>query len=106
MEGRSPLFAPPLIDAAFALPPSWKLRGLQEKWILKQAVRDLLPPTILNRPKSGMLVPVQAWLRGPLRELADDLLFGPQTRARGLFREATVLDVNMACARKKSRPSG
>lgn len=73
---------------------------------MKQAVRDLLPPTILNRPKSGMLVPVQAWLRGPLRELADDLLFGPQTRARGLFREATVLDVNMACARKKSRPSG
>ncbi len=92
VEGRSPLFAPALIDAAFAIPPQLKLRGLQEKWILKQAVRDLLPSTILNRPKSGMLVPVQSWLRGPLRDMAQDLLFGQQTRARGLFREATVRD--------------
>ncbi len=90
LEGRSPLFAPALVDAAFAIPPQLKLAGMQEKWILKQAVRDLLPSTILERPKSGMRVPVQHWLRGPLREMADDLLFGPQTRARGLFRAATV----------------
>lgn len=92
IEGRSPLFAPALIDAAFAIPPQLKLRGLQEKWILKQAVHDLLPSTILNRPKSGMMVPVQHWLRGPLRDMANDLLFGYRTRARGLFREAVVRD--------------
>ncbi|MEF3275083.1 MAG: asparagine synthase [Chloroflexus sp.] len=92
IEGRSPLFAPALIDAAFAIPPRLKLRGLEEKWILKQAVRDLLPAVILHRPKSGMMVPVQHWLGGPLRTMANDLLFGPQTRARGLFRQATVRD--------------
>jgi asparagine synthase (glutamine-hydrolysing) len=92
VEGRSPLFAFPLVDAAFALPPALKLRGVQEKWILKQAVRDLLPPTILQRPKSGMLMPVQYWLHGPLRDLANDLLLGPQARARGLFREQVVRD--------------
>lgn len=92
IEGRSPLFAPAIIDAAFAVPPQLKLRGLQEKWILKQAVRDLLPLTIVRRPKSGMRVPVQHWLRGPLRDMANDLLFGSRTRARGLFREATVRD--------------
>ncbi len=92
VEGRSPLFAFPLVDAAFAVPPALKLRGLQEKWVLKQAVRDLLPPTILHRPKSGMLMPVQYWLHGPLRDLANDLLLGPQARARGLFREHVVRD--------------
>ena len=63
---------------------------MQEKWILKLAVRDLLPSTILTRPKSGMLMPVQYWLHGPLREMANDLLLGSQARARGLFREQTV----------------
>lgn len=92
VEGRSPLFAFSLVDAAFAVPPTLKLRGLQEKWVLKQAVRDLLPPTILHRPKSGMLMPVQYWLHGPLRDLANDLLLGPQARARGLFREQVVRD--------------
>jgi asparagine synthase (glutamine-hydrolysing) len=90
IEGRSPLFDPHLIDAAFATPPALKLHGLHEKWILKLAVRDLLPSTILTRPKSGMLMPVQYWLHGPLREMANDLLLGSQARARGLFREQTV----------------
>ncbi|MGQ9892563.1 MAG: asparagine synthetase B family protein [Roseiflexus sp.] len=90
IEGRSPLFDPRLIDAAFAIPPALKLHGLQEKWILKLAVRDLLPTTILNRPKSGMMVPVQHWLRGPLHTMANDLLLGSQSRARGLFCEQTV----------------
>lgn len=92
IEGRSPLFAFPLVDAAFAVPPTLKLRGLQEKWVLKQAVRDLLPPTILQRPKSGMLMPVQYWLHSPLRDLTNDLLLGPQARTHGLFREHVVRD--------------
>lgn len=53
-------------------------------------VRDLLPDTIVDRPKSGMRVPVQQWLTGPLRDLGHDLLLGPSARARGLFREDTV----------------
>ena len=63
---RSPLFARPIVEAAFGVPPRLKLRGSVEKYLLKQAVRDLLPPAILERPKSGMLVPVEAWFQGPL----------------------------------------
>ncbi|MFJ1757759.1 asparagine synthase [Kitasatospora sp. NPDC088134] len=90
IQGRSPLFDRRVVDHAFATPPALKLRGTEEKWILKEAVRDLLPDTVTYRPKSGMRVPVQQWLRGPLAELTADLLLGPTARARGLFRADTV----------------
>ena len=88
VEGRAPLFDRAVVDQAFRVPPRWKLAGTTEKWILKEAVRDLLPPTIVDRPKSGMRVPVQHWLRGPLAELGHDLLLGPS--ASGLFRRDTI----------------
>ncbi|MFE6286177.1 asparagine synthetase B family protein [Streptomyces sp. NPDC057877] len=90
LEGRAPLFDRRVIDHAFAVPPPLKLRGTAEKWVLKEAVRDLLPATVVDRPKSGMRVPVQQWLTGPLRELAGDLLLGRAARQRGLFRPDTV----------------
>ncbi|MBH0781469.1 asparagine synthetase B family protein [Nocardia bovistercoris] len=90
VQGRSPLFDRDVIDYAFRVPPRQKLAGATEKWILKQAVRDLLPTTIVDRPKSGMRVPVQQWLSGPLRDLGHDLLLGRSARARGLFRTDTV----------------
>lgn len=90
VEGRSPLFDRSVIDHAFATPPDYKLRGTTEKWILKEAVRDLLPGTVVDRPKSGMRVPVQQWLTGPLRELGHELLLGRRSRQRGLFRQETI----------------
>ncbi|MFC8826297.1 asparagine synthetase B family protein [Streptomyces sp. NPDC057137] len=90
LEGRAPLFDRAVVDHAFRVPARLKLAGTSEKWILKEAVRDLLPPTIVDRPKSGMRVPVQQWLDGPLRELGHDLLLGRSARARGLFREDTI----------------
>jgi asparagine synthase (glutamine-hydrolysing) len=94
IEGRSPLFAPALVDAAFAVPPHLKLTGVQEKWALKLAVRDLLPPTIISRPKSGMLMPVRHWARdqrnAPLRDLSHQLLLGCDARTRDLFQPDTV----------------
>lgn len=90
IEGRSPLFDRRVIDHAFATPPEFKLRGAAEKWILKEAVRDLLPATVVDRPKSGMRVPVQQWLAGPLRELGHDLLLSRRAAERGLFRRDTV----------------
>jgi asparagine synthase (glutamine-hydrolysing) len=89
IEGRAPLFDRAVIDHAFRVPGHLKLRATSEKWILKEAVRDLLPATIVDRPKSGMRVPVQQWLHGPLHQLVGDLLLGP-TAARGLFRRDTI----------------
>ncbi|MFJ6138188.1 asparagine synthetase B family protein [Kitasatospora sp. NPDC092286] len=90
VQGRSPLFDRQVIDHAFATPPTLKLHGTVEKWVLKEAVRDLLPDTVTDRPKSGMRVPVQQWLRGPLRDLSGELLLGRQARERGLVRPDTV----------------
>ncbi|MEE1806636.1 asparagine synthetase B family protein [Streptomyces sp. BE133] len=90
IEGRAPLFDRRVVDHAFATPPTYKLRGSAEKWILKEAVRDLLPDTVVDRPKSGMRVPVQQWLTGPLRDLGNDLLLSRQSAGRGLFRPDTV----------------
>ncbi|MFB7325016.1 asparagine synthetase B family protein [Streptomyces sp. NPDC056190] len=90
IQGRAPLFDRRVVDHAFATPPGLKLRGTAEKWVLKEAARDLLPATVVDRPKSGMRVPVQHWLSGPLRELGGDLLLGRAARRRGLFRPDTV----------------
>jgi asparagine synthase (glutamine-hydrolysing) len=85
---RSPLFARSIVESAFAIPPQWKLRGAVEKYLLKEAVRDLLPAAILERPKSGMLVPVEGWFAprgGALSAHARDRLLDGLTRW-GLIR--------------------
>ena len=63
---RSPLFDRDVVDLACEIPSHLKLHGSVEKYILKRAVRDLLPEAIITRPKSGMLVPVEGWFQGPL----------------------------------------
>ena len=88
LQGRAPLFASPVIDHAFTVPPRLKLAGTAEKWVLKEAVRDLLPHTIVDRPKSGMRVPVQQWLTGPLRSLSREVLL--DRRRHALFDMSTV----------------
>ena len=81
---RSPLFDRAIVELASAIPPQLKLRGAVEKYLLKRAVRDLLPPSIVDRPKSGMLVPVEAWFKGPLLPDARERLLDGLT-PYGLF---------------------
>jgi asparagine synthase (glutamine-hydrolysing) len=71
---RAPLFDRAIVELAFAIPPRLKLRGSVEKYLLKEAVRDLLPQAIVDRPKSGMLVPVEKWFKGPLLPDAKERL--------------------------------
>jgi asparagine synthase (glutamine-hydrolysing) len=71
---RSPLFDRAVVELSFRIPPQLKLCGSVEKYLLKEAVRDLLPRAILERPKSGMLVPVEGWFRGALRQNARERL--------------------------------
>ena len=89
VQARAPLFDRRVVDLAFTVPPRLKLAHGQEKWVLKESVADLLPDTIVRRPKSGMRVPVQQWLRGPLRELAGDALLS-RSADRGLLRRDVV----------------
>jgi len=70
LEARVPYLALPLVRFVTALPDELKIRGGESKHLLRAAVRDLVPAEILERPKQGFDLPLDAWLRGPLRELA------------------------------------
>ncbi|WP_421659111.1 asparagine synthetase B family protein [Leptothermofonsia sp. ETS-13] len=74
LEGRSPLFDSRVVELSMQIPPEYKLSGVQEKAVLKQAVADLLPESIINRPKSGMMVPVQLGFRQYWNRQAKALL--------------------------------
>jgi asparagine synthase (glutamine-hydrolysing) len=72
--GLSPLFDQRIVDLSMAIPPEFKLSGVEEKAVLKQAVADLLPETIIRRLKSGMMVPVQMGFREYWQREAKGLL--------------------------------
>ncbi|MGW5264152.1 asparagine synthase (glutamine-hydrolyzing) [Microbispora sp. NPDC004025] len=90
LEARSPFLDHRLMEWAAALPPGLHTRGTRTKMLLKRAVAQWLPPELLNSPKRGFGVPLAAWLRGELRELAHDMLTDGTARGRGLFRPEAV----------------
>jgi asparagine synthase (glutamine-hydrolysing) len=90
LEGRSPLLDHEFMEFAASLPANFKLRGSTTKFILKQAVRDLVPSDIIDRPKKGFGVPLGSWFRNELRELSGDLLLDGRLEARGYFKPGMV----------------
>jgi asparagine synthase (glutamine-hydrolysing) len=67
-----------------------KLRGLEKKYILKMAIRDLLPQKIIKRPKMGFGVPIDHWFRKELKDFAYDQLLSSRAIQRGYFRRKAV----------------
>ncbi len=90
IESRVPFLDHHLVEFAAALPPRFKLRGFTTKWILREAVRPLLPPEILSRPKMGFPVPFDHWLRGAWSDVARDVLLDSRSRQRGIIDPAAV----------------
>ena len=81
LEVRSPFLDTQLVELAMLLPPGLKVRGLSLKRVLKQAVADLLPDDLLNRPKRGFGVPLDRWFRQDLETYANSVL-GAGARVR------------------------
>jgi asparagine synthase (glutamine-hydrolysing) len=79
-----------LVEFAAALPPRMKLRGFTTKWILREAVKSLLPASILTRKKMGFPVPFGIWLRGDGAGLARDVLLDSRARDRGITDPTAV----------------
>ena len=93
LEARVPYLAGPIVRFVTQLPDDLKIRGGESKHLLREALSDLLPARVLERPKKGFDLPLGAWLRGPLRDLADQAL-SPEALSRwpGLkLREAGSL---------------
>ncbi|MFA6315896.1 MAG: asparagine synthase (glutamine-hydrolyzing) [Elusimicrobiota bacterium] len=88
LEGRSPFLDHELVELVYRMPGDWKLKGLKgHKWILKEAFRDELPPSILKRGKMGFGIPQDRWFRGPLKAFWEDHVLSSKALGRGYFRE-------------------
>ena len=72
------------------MPAHFKIRDGERKWVLKQAMKGIVPETILRRKKEGFSIPVKNWLRRELAPLMRTLLAPDRVRARGLFDAAEV----------------
>jgi asparagine synthase (glutamine-hydrolysing) len=90
LEGRNPLLDHRVVEAAWRLPPHMKLRGGEGKWILREILARYVPRELFERPKMGFAVPIGAWLRGPLRDWAADLLDPAAIAADGILAPAPI----------------
>jgi len=90
LEGRVPLLNNDFVEYATHLPLNMKLRGLRSKFLLKRALRGILPDQILSRPKKGFGIPVAHWFRGPLKEQMLSVLSPERVVRKGFFDPRAV----------------
>lgn len=92
LETRVPFLNHRLIEYVNKIPQSLKLKNGQGKWILKQILNQYVPKNITERPKMGFGVPIDAWLRGPLRDWAESLLDEKKLQQEGFFNPKLIRD--------------
>ena len=90
IESRVPFLDDDLAAYAMALPSGLKVKRGQKKWVLRQALRGIVPDEILDGPKTGFAVPVSHWLRGPLNQYLRDTLQDTAAAWPDLFDQAAL----------------
>jgi asparagine synthase (glutamine-hydrolysing) len=90
IESRVPFLDHVLVEFAASIPGRYKIRGLVGKHVLKAAVKDLLPESIIYRRKMGFPTPISSWLLGSELDVIERMLLEPRTQSRNLFRPEVV----------------
>ncbi len=90
LEARAPYLDYRFVELIASLPGRFKLKGMKTKWILKQALKDLIPREILARGKEGFSIPIKNWLQKELKPMMMDVLSPEQIRGGGFFNSGYV----------------
>lgn len=85
LESRAPFLARDLVELMWRVPPEFKARQGGGRWLQRRILRRFVPDSLLDRPKFGFGIPLHSWLRGPLRDWAEDLLSEDALRGQGLL---------------------
>jgi asparagine synthase (glutamine-hydrolysing) len=90
LETRIPFLDHHVVEFAYKLPLSMKIRNGEGKWILKKVLDRYIPRKLMERPKMGFGVPIDLWLRGPLRDWAESLLDESRLKREGFFHAESI----------------
>jgi asparagine synthase (glutamine-hydrolysing) len=93
LEVRVPFLDHRVVELAFQIPGSMKLKGLQRKYILLETFKDLLPPSLHRRPKQGFEVPISLWLKKDLNHMLEEYLSPGLLKKQGIFNPKIVDDL-------------
>jgi asparagine synthase (glutamine-hydrolysing) len=93
IESRVPFLDHKLVEYTAKLPERMKLRGRETKWILREAMKGILPPEILTRSKMGFPVPIGNWFRGEFRHVVEEYVTGERSLQRGIFNADYVREI-------------
>jgi asparagine synthase (glutamine-hydrolysing) len=90
LETRVPFLDKDVVEFAARIPPGMKVRDGRGKWLVRQVLYRHVPQTLVDRPKTGFGIPIDDWLRGPLKSWASDLLSPARLQAQNLFNADRV----------------